>query len=58
MKEKIKLAIGIIILFSVSIGFSIYNDYVINHSPKAGVIIENNIEPVDFNEYLMQHKNK
>lgn len=58
MKEKIKLAIGTIIFFSVITGYVIYNDYQVKHVPKEGIIIENNIEAPEFDEVFTRANTK
>jgi hypothetical protein len=56
--DKIKLAIGTIILCIVVSGYTAYSDYQLNHSPKSGTLIENNIEPPDFDDVFTPAKGK
>ena len=56
--DKIKLAIGTIIFFVVISGYTACSDYRLNHSPKSGTLIENNIEPPDFDDVFTPAKGK
>ena len=56
--DKIKLAIGTIILCIVVSGYTAYSDYQLNHSPKSGTLIENNIDPPEFDDVFTPAKGK
>lgn len=58
MSDKIKLAIGIIIIYGIIEGFTIYNDYQVNHNSPSGFMIEKNIEMPDFDEIFTPAKGK
>lgn len=56
--SKLKLIIGTIILFTIVTGYTIYNDYIVNHCSPTGKIIENNIEPMEIEDIFTPAKGK
>ena len=56
--NKIKLAIGTIIFFSILHGINALNNYKFNQNKKAGTILENNIEMPKLEDILDPYKGK
>ncbi len=56
--NKVKLAIGTIIFFSILHGINALNNYRFNQSKKEGTILENNIEMPKLEDIFESSKGK
>ena len=58
MRNDIQLIIGTIILMGIITGYTVYNDYQINHSQKSGIIKEYNLEIPKVDDVIVYTKDK